>query len=340
MNKRGIALIFAFLVIIVLSVLGTAIISRSISESRIASRYAESTQAFWIAEAGANRALTQLRGDFSTTGTGLWSTQLGQGRYSVNVGPTGNPATRVVRTRGCVPDVAGCVPGDGVPCQSRACRDIQLIFSKVVPPGFYDYAIYSAGGIDIRGSSYNVYGNVTYASTLSWSSDRITGSEIPDPSIAPLAALDYNQLRIISQAQGNYFDEDHLDGPFPQTFWFNQTNSVPNVVFLEGPLLLRGNDIMGGFIIVGGAVEYDATLGGTVGVDGCIYTRHDFTANGGGHQGLNINGGVWAGNMATLNGGVNVGYNATYMSAIKNQTIDATIQVSSWRDAQNPYVLQ
>ena len=60
-NKKGIALITAYIVIAVLTVLGAAFISRSISEMRVAERGKNSTQAFYIAEAGIDFAIEEMR---------------------------------------------------------------------------------------------------------------------------------------------------------------------------------------------------------------------------------------------------------------------------------------
>ncbi len=60
-NKKGIALITAYIVIAVLTALGAAFISRSISEMRIAERDRNSIQAFYIAEAGIDYAIEEMR---------------------------------------------------------------------------------------------------------------------------------------------------------------------------------------------------------------------------------------------------------------------------------------
>lgn len=56
MNKRGVALIFCYLVITVLTVLSTAYVTRSVSEGNMSRSYADSVQAFWITEAGMSQA--------------------------------------------------------------------------------------------------------------------------------------------------------------------------------------------------------------------------------------------------------------------------------------------
>jgi len=60
-HNKGIVLITAYIVIAVLTILGAAFISRSISEMRIAERERNSVQAFYIAEAGIDYAIDQLR---------------------------------------------------------------------------------------------------------------------------------------------------------------------------------------------------------------------------------------------------------------------------------------
>jgi Tfp pilus assembly protein PilV len=52
MNKRGVVLIFALLVVLVLTVLLGAFYFKSISEKQMAMRYVNSSRAFWLAETG------------------------------------------------------------------------------------------------------------------------------------------------------------------------------------------------------------------------------------------------------------------------------------------------
>jgi hypothetical protein len=59
-NKRGIALAVSFLVIVVLLILGSVFIVRSISEKTSADKERRFIQAFYLAEAGGNEALNRL----------------------------------------------------------------------------------------------------------------------------------------------------------------------------------------------------------------------------------------------------------------------------------------
>jgi hypothetical protein len=60
MNKRGVALILSYMVIVILTVFGAIFGYRSVSESSIAKRYTESSRAFWIAETGLTNAYYSL----------------------------------------------------------------------------------------------------------------------------------------------------------------------------------------------------------------------------------------------------------------------------------------
>jgi len=69
LSKNGVALIMVYVLILVLAVLGTVFFSRTASEHSIATISANSTRAFWLAEAGINRALWELNnGDGNWTG--------------------------------------------------------------------------------------------------------------------------------------------------------------------------------------------------------------------------------------------------------------------------------
>ncbi len=61
MNKRGSALLLSYMTVAFLTTLSSAFIAKSVSESNMAKRHVASEQAFWIAEAGLNDALYNIR---------------------------------------------------------------------------------------------------------------------------------------------------------------------------------------------------------------------------------------------------------------------------------------
>jgi len=65
MNKRGIALVFALLVVVVLSILTISFFAGSINEHNLVKRFVNSTRAFWLAEAGIAEGKQDLPGSSS-----------------------------------------------------------------------------------------------------------------------------------------------------------------------------------------------------------------------------------------------------------------------------------
>jgi len=335
MNNRGVALILSFILIAVLTVLGAASLSRSISESRIARRYSESTQALWLAEAGINRALNELRDNYNITpGSGLWPTTMLEdaGRYEVDVSVIDVGTKWLVTSHGCIPDVT---------CNSsRTQRIIEATMTKAVSPGpanFFNNAIYTPGNVNISGSAYTVTGDVRYGGTITPDPPVNPVDNIYDTSITTLARFDFDQLRAMSQGQGNYHDATH-NPPFPTSFW--KSIGVPNIVFVEGDFDLSGKkEIVGGFVIVGGDLLYDVDITGNAGVDGAIYTLGTCSVKGGGNALFNVNGGIWAGQGVTITGSTVIEYNSDYMNAIQDLNLIFTVQINNWKDTQNSYEL-
>ncbi len=316
MNKRGIALIICYIVIAVLTILGAAFFMGSVSESNVASRYLDSTRAFWLAEAGVSQALVQMEAnDWKPVNIPL--TSLSHGQYSVEI-----VDASTIWSHGFVPSQIS----------NRAERIIELS----IP--YYGGVLFVVGDITINGTSYSIDGNVIYAGEANPpiipAPDNITGTVTYDPSITQLDQLKFDELRELSKAQGNYHDADNLSGPFPDSFWY--APGVPNVVFLEGPLTLKGNDSVHGFFVVGGETIYDTTIAGNVSVDGCIYAQGDFTVKGGGGA-LNVTGGIWVGGNATLSGGITLEYEASYMTGVQNLGMSNTRPKILWKEAHNLY---
>lgn len=340
-NKRGSVLVVSFMVILVLAALGGIMLSRSISERTLTQRYTESTQAFWLAEAGVSRALKELGSNFNAIGNSVWSQTLEPGSYSVDIEQV-DSTKRKVTSHGFVPAAS-----------PRVERVLEATITKKIPPDFYENAIYSGGDVDFNGNSYTVTGMVRYADEIEYSSNNVNGTITEDPDISPLALLDFQQLYDLSLAQQNVYIVDHNklvnqatgSDDFPDTFWYDASSATPNIVYINGDLTLNGNiGTIGGFFVVVGDVLtnpddiQNASINGNGEVQGAIYTRGEFKVNGGANR-LNVDGGVWAGGEAVLNGNADVTYNQAYMDAIRDLNINAQAQVTAWKDTQNPYTL-
>ncbi|MDD3297165.1 MAG: hypothetical protein PHU64_07420 [Candidatus Omnitrophica bacterium] len=90
MNRKAVALILSCVVSVVLAILGLAILSGSIAENNMSQRNLQFTQAFWLAEAGLQKALYSLNEDNwqgwqDTSGDKSLEQALGSGTYNVEI---------------------------------------------------------------------------------------------------------------------------------------------------------------------------------------------------------------------------------------------------------------
>lgn len=323
----------------VLAILLAAVTSYALTEWRAAHAQQRRAQAFYLAEAGLDRAIGELRQSFAWT-AGFSNEPYGTlGVYSVSVESLGNQ-----RRLESVGEVT-----DGGPA---ARRTLEAVVRGTLPPNFFDHAIYSSGPVTLNGNAYTVTGDVLSGAveTPITNAGQVSGAITYDAAADPLPALDYEGLYTQAAAQGHVYDaarmqavQQHQDA-FPTAFWrtpptdpADPTTGVPNIVYVTTDLQLNGAlGTLGGFFVVVGdvvtdpaAVE-DATLNGNGTVDGPIYTRGRFRINGGG-GGLNVLGGVWAGVDATLNGNTTVAYQADYMQALQAY-VAADVQMVLWRE--------
>jgi Tfp pilus assembly protein PilX len=343
MNKKGIVLLIGLMVITVLTILGSVIISRSISESRVVQRNMEATQAFWLSEAGINQALKGLRGDYTLTN--IPSTTLPPGAYSATIVENAD-GTRTVTARGCIPSGCNCT---ALPNNCRVTRIVEAVMNKyeVIPEHFYENAIYTAGNVNI-GSNCVVNGDALSGGTITGNVQSPYTKTENDPTLneSGLPALDFDELRQKSIDQG-WYNPITETTTFPTSSFYyiapspTYPEGVPNVVFVSHDFdLVGGRQIVKGFIVVGGNTVYDAEIGGNASIDGCLYTRGNVWLHGGGGNIINVQGGVWSGGTTTLQGNEQINYNVDYMDAIRVGLHPSTVvQLTSWKDKQNPYPL-
>lgn len=321
--RKGFILIAVYMVVVVLAILGAAFLAKSVTEARIAQREKMVIQALHLAEAGIDYALVQLREGVSSGNNSDSLPDIGNYNCSWN-----QIAGQANRSEVFSTGIAG-----------DASRTVRVEVEKQdMPDNFFDNALYVSGDVTFNGDAYEVNGGVIYSGSLSGNPDNITPNPpLQDSSISPLIRLDFSQLRQISEAQGNIYDALRLrTDPLPDSFFYE--GGTPNVVYVESDLTLNGNigTVAGFFVVVGDVITNpdnteDTTINGNGEIQGAIYTTGEFRINGGG-GGLNVSGGVWAGQEARLNGNTTVSYNAMYMQHIKNLDIGTSFGVISWQE--------
>ena len=340
MRKRaeGFILITVYWLVAFLAIFAAVGVTYALADLRASQRAQANVQAFYLAEAGVDQAIAQLRQNYLWTGSSNVSVG-SSGNYSVQVGIDGNRRNLTAQGNSTLLSAA-------TPVQ----RTLQVIVQKLIPPGFFDNAIWASEDLDFKGNSYSVTGNVRHGDTTPpTNTGGVTGTVTYDSAANPLPRLSFQQLHDIAQAQGNVYDAARLaggPGVFPTSFWHtpptdpnNPSTGVPNVNYITTDLVLNGNiGTIGGFFVVVGNVltnpnaTEDTTINGNGQVDGAIYTTGDFRINGGG-SGLNVAGGVWGGEEVRLNGNATLQYNKSYMDAVQALGINADVQVLSWQDS-------
>lgn len=117
-GEEGVALVITLLVMTILLIMGSAFMSISSTETLIAINERNRIQAYHLAEAGAEMAITQLNANSNYAGTG--EQPLGPGTYTVTVTclpvapfpcPPATPDQRLISATGCV---RNCAPGSAM----------------------------------------------------------------------------------------------------------------------------------------------------------------------------------------------------------------------------------
>ena len=347
-NRKGIILVLALAFFALFAAITILSVNTVVANLKLMKHLSYSVKAFYMAEAGAHKALYEMRRyeplaspvydgwlSWSSEGSYIDWGIMHKGYYEVGVtatdGVTGN---KTVVSTGYFPQKTGYL----------AKRAIEAVLTppSTVPSSFFDAAITAGDNVDIKGNSYTIDGDIIYGDTIHPAG---LGTQVENN----FYLLDFEQLKAIAESQikpnneDNHYDQADIDNgkAFPASFWFDEDEGIPNVVYIETNLVLNGNiGTIGGFFVVAGnvitnpdpnAVDADTTINGNGQIDGCIYTIGDFRINGGGN-GLNVLGSVWGRDDVRLNGGVLIDYNQVYTDAINNMNLRIKPKLISWRE--------
>lgn len=259
-NKKGIILISAYLVIVVLVVLSAGLCARSIGEERAANKDRDLIQALWLAEAGLDRAMVEL------PNTPL-SGSLGMGRYST--------VTTVLSSTRYLINAKGGVPADDESNSNNSIKKVSAIIDRPVilaHPGDVTAAITANGHITVKGSS-EVNGDVDefadfsfeYLFGISKQTFRNRADHLytdPPTSVTPVDGLTWVDL--VSEDEMGITENGWsgsgilvVDGDLRIT-----GGHFEGIIWVIGRLWVSGNPVIDGAIYVESGVEVDTTLVG------------------------------------------------------------------------------
>lgn len=138
-NEEGIALVITLLVMTLLLIMGTAFLSISSTETLISINERNRLQAFYMAEAGVERAIADLNGDGICQGCGV-EQALGFGTYTSTV--SDDPLPGVVDRKQVVS--FGYVPNSAVP--NKAMAQVQVTVHRGSP---FKFAMFGIDSVDL-----------------------------------------------------------------------------------------------------------------------------------------------------------------------------------------------
>ncbi len=206
-SERGFILIIMYLVSTVFLILVGAVMAYALAEFRSAQRLEASTQALYLAEAGVDDAIVQLRGDSLWLGGGGAQ---GTGTYSVAVESLS--ATRVRLTS----------IGNSSLLQDPMTRTVEAIV-QVTPNPLFQYALFGNQSVALHGnaitdsydSSKGAYGglnkgnqgdvgsNAIDAATISLNGNTVVhGNAVAGPSANPNTAIVTTGNAVITGSRG------------------------------------------------------------------------------------------------------------------------------------------
>lgn len=366
MIKRGIALVFSLIAIAVLTVLGVASISRSVSERYLAQRSVESNQAFWLAEAGVEDGRLQLSQDWDNRSSS--GDTLGAGSYNFTIYDTdggGNPLPstqlRIVST-GSVGDVS---------------RPVEIIVDAFAEA--YQYAVFGVTlvelkeGVTIHGDLYvdgdvevqagasivkeddsvspadpNAYNaDVYYTGAILGVEGTVEGDLISTTEVVSPPTFDWDELK--ADADFPMDDGTTLSGTLTDgVYYITGDVKIEDVTLNQGAIISEGKiEVSGNFTLGSPEAGFPALanqtgtmeLDGTAEVSGLVYS---------GGEGIELKteatmtvyGSIIAANedveLKTDDGELHIYHESENLSGLPS---GGSLEISSWNEQQNPYQL-
>jgi hypothetical protein len=333
-SNKGIVLMMTLAFLALFTTATVLYITAIVSDFKLTKRSTNSYKAFFLAESGIYKALYGIRNIPGYPGEGaspIYYHGLNKGEYEVSVSGTG---PILVESTGYFPRKSG----------QYVKKSVVAEVSAPMPAWFFGNAIFAGENVDLNGNY-----TITPAGSIRYG-DVIDPEGLGQKFDGDFPMLDFEQLRNTAIAQVKPNGQNNLytatdianNKPFPDSFWFDADNdppTIPNVVYVETNLVLKGNvgTLCGFFVVAGDVITNpssdgaDTTINGNGTIDGCVYTLGDFRINGGGN-GLGVTGGVWGRDEVRLNGNGEVTYGQPYQDAIRALDIGVKPQIISWRE--------
>ncbi|PKP57985.1 hypothetical protein CVT91_09475 [Candidatus Atribacteria bacterium HGW-Atribacteria-1] len=367
-NQKGMALLTTLIFVFILVTFAVALLTMTSNDTKLSALQRDSTEAFYIAEAGIEKAFWYLNTSTTNGGKGLdWRTDGvyleetypdGSTNYyqiTVEVDPS-NAEQIIITSKGVVFDgnkvygsrkievkaKKGISPSSDVAYNYAIATEVDLTFSGNVQTFGGD--VHANGNLNISGVGTNIYvynGEATATGTNEYSGIKLEMQTYPK--------IDFDYYKQLAKDNNSYYGNN-------TSIVFSTYTLLNGIHFIDGDVEIKGDlDIVDGTIFATGEIKVtgkptinrtqsddydnplaiiakgDITLGGNVYVEGVIQTEGVFTINGS----ITVYNGAVVADEGLLNGGAG-GINITYNPDLLGEHIDGTgvpvwVKIS-WRE--------
>ncbi len=245
-------------------------------------RMAHVVRARAIAEAGANRAYSALRDDFSLRGsspTNLFpQTEFGGGHYTVNVEPSEGGLVRVIST------------GQSGSATHRIGVDLRDANEGGEVPPFMEYTIFSNGPMRFNGTPKEINGDLQTNGnfTLNGDDDNINGKifapNIDDTGVSEEKRGEWEKIPFPQLADPEF--QEFLDAAreagtlteYSESKTFHGDHQFHGITVVDGDVTFQGsgNRVINGMLYVSG----DVTANGSTSLSGALLVEGEIRING------------------------------------------------------------
>jgi Tfp pilus assembly protein PilX len=248
MNRRGIALVLGLYVIMVLSVLSASYLYKQVNMSFLSNRYADSTQAFWVAEGGIQAARNNNLTQSSISGA------IGAGSFVANIANINSSDYYEVVSTGTVGNITRTIDA--------------VVSTRDVDADKFPFGIESTVAINFKGSS-TVYGENTPKPVAKKTRDPEYYKQNSNFSFADLFCFSTTEIKSISTIYNNTWPSGNISGinwVIAPSSHFNGNVAGSGILIVEGDLRITGTINFDGIIYVIGELD----MAGTAYVGGAI----------------------------------------------------------------------
>ena len=294
MNKKGVALILGFFVIVVLAVLSASYLYKEVNQSFLFNRYIDSARALWLAEAGIQAVRNDNLDQSYVSGT------LGGGSFGVNITNINSSQYYHVVSSGTFGSISRIIDA--------------VVSTRNVTSTKFPYGVESSVDIEFKGSSV-VYGENT---------TRPVPDKYRDPnyykanatfSFVDLFGFSTTEIKGLSTIYNNTWPSGNFTGlnwVIAPSSKFNGDASGSGILIVQGNFKVNGHINFDGIIYVIGELE----MMGTAYVNGAVLAESAASVD------------------TTLTGTCDIEHNATTINTALDNVRYRSPQVVSWKEMQ------